>query len=119
MARLVEEKKALPKKNIYISGVTPVVTQVKISFNTSVGILGVLPPIRTVANLPNQYVTNGCKSFTHEIWERRYKGLCFYCNEKFAPGHKCKKPQFFMIKDVDSDNGDDHDKLEVEFETKS
>ena len=26
-----------------------------------------------------------------EIQKRREKGLCFYCNEKFGPGHRCKK----------------------------
>ena len=26
-----------------------------------------------------------------EMKERRDKGLCFNCDEKFAPGHRCKK----------------------------
>ena len=26
-----------------------------------------------------------------EIKERRGKGLCFYCDEKFGPGHRCKR----------------------------
>ena len=26
-----------------------------------------------------------------EIKERRDKGLCFYCDEKFGPGHRCKR----------------------------
>lgn len=26
-----------------------------------------------------------------QMQERRNKGLCFNCNEKFRPGHKCKK----------------------------
>lgn len=29
--------------------------------------------------------------------ERRQKGLCFYCDEKFSKGHECKKPQIFLI----------------------
>lgn len=29
--------------------------------------------------------------------ERRQKGLCFYCDEKFAKGHECKKPQSFLM----------------------
>ena len=33
--------------------------------------------------------------------ERRKKGLCFYCDEKFVKGHECKKPQnFLMIAEV-------------------
>lgn len=29
--------------------------------------------------------------------ERRQKGLCFYCDEKFVKGHECKKPQNFLM----------------------
>ncbi|KAL4195593.1 hypothetical protein AMTRI_Chr05g74100 [Amborella trichopoda] len=32
---------------------------------------------------------------TEELNERRRKGLCFRCNEKFGSGHRCKK--LFMI----------------------
>lgn len=36
--------------------------------------------------------------------ERRQKGLCFYCDEKFVRGHECKKPQnFLMIAEVESE----------------
>ncbi|KAL5751710.1 hypothetical protein ACOSQ2_022217 [Xanthoceras sorbifolium] len=34
-----------------------------------------------------------------EAKERREKGLCYYCNEKFIPDHSCQRPQFFMIED--------------------
>lgn len=35
--------------------------------------------------------------------ERRQKGLCFYCDEKFVKGHECKKPQnFLMIAEVEN-----------------
>lgn len=29
--------------------------------------------------------------------ERRQKGLCYYCDEKFSKGHECKKPQNFLM----------------------
>ena len=32
---------------------------------------------------------------------RREKGLCFNCDEKFAPGHKCKLQQAFLIEVVE------------------
>lgn len=32
---------------------------------------------------------------SEELAERRRKGLCFHCNDKFGPGHVCKK--LFMI----------------------
>ena len=30
------------------------------------------------------------------IEERRKKGLCFYCEEKWHNGHKCKSPKVFI-----------------------
>eukprot|EP00253_Pinus_taeda_P029117 PITA_29117 len=32
-----------------------------------------------------------------DMAERRKKGLCYYCDEKYSPGHKCKEPKFFQI----------------------
>eukprot|EP00253_Pinus_taeda_P027778 PITA_27778 len=32
-----------------------------------------------------------------EMAERRKQGLCYYCDEKYSPGHKCKEPIFFQI----------------------
>ena len=57
-----------------------------------------------------------------EMKERRDKGLCFNCDEKFAPGHRCKK--LFLIEGCwpkeDSDDGigdieekEDSDELEI------
>ncbi|KAH7522469.1 hypothetical protein FEM48_Zijuj07G0142000 [Ziziphus jujuba var. spinosa] len=34
-----------------------------------------------------------------EAQERRTKGLCFYCDEKFTPGHRCQQHQLFMIEE--------------------
>ena len=41
--------------------------------------------------------SNGARSGTHfkrltesEIQNKRAQGLCFRCNEKFSPGHRCK-----------------------------
>jgi len=30
--------------------------------------------------------------------ERRKKGLCFNCDEKFQPGHHCKSAKLFLLK---------------------
>lgn len=34
--------------------------------------------------------------------------MCYYCDDRYVPGHKCRKPQLFMINEVedveDSDN---------------
>eukprot|EP00253_Pinus_taeda_P033815 PITA_33815 len=32
-----------------------------------------------------------------EMAKRRKQGLCYYCDEKYSPGHKCKEPKFFQI----------------------
>ena len=32
-----------------------------------------------------------------EINEKRAKNLCFWCDDKFTPGHQCKKKQLHMI----------------------
>lgn len=29
--------------------------------------------------------------------ERRVKGLCYFCDEKYTLGHTCKNPQNFML----------------------
>lgn len=37
-----------------------------------------------------------------ELQKRREKGLCFNCDEKFTPGHKCKGRQAFLIEPMES-----------------
>ncbi|KAL4608000.1 hypothetical protein ACB092_09G215900 [Castanea dentata] len=34
---------------------------------------------------------------TTEMQARREKGLCYNCDEKFVPGHKCKNQQVYML----------------------
>jgi len=36
-----------------------------------------------------------------EMVERRKQGLCYYCDEKYSHGHKCKEPKFFQIDAID------------------
>ena len=36
------------------------------------------------------------------IEERKKKGLCFYCEEKWHNGHKCKSPKVFLMEGVQS-----------------
>ena len=37
---------------------------------------------------------------------RREKGLCYNCEEKFAPGHRCKTQHIYMLEMVTDDAGD-------------
>jgi len=32
-----------------------------------------------------------------QMEERRRKGLCFNCDEKFQPGHQCKSANLFLL----------------------
>ncbi|KAK2971290.1 hypothetical protein RJ640_001316 [Escallonia rubra] len=51
-----------------------------------------------------------------ELSERRAKGLCFNCNEKFGPGHRCKK--LFLIEGCWSEDEEEKDdEKEGELET--
>lgn len=38
------------------------------------------------------------KMSPHQLHERKELGLCFYCDEKYSKGHKCKK--LFLIERV-------------------
>ncbi|KAK8919224.1 hypothetical protein KSP39_PZI021927 [Platanthera zijinensis] len=48
-----------------------------------------------------------------ELQARKEKGLCFNCDEKYAPGHRCQKVQVFMLREEDEE---DHPGLEAEEE---
>ncbi|KAL0423984.1 UNVERIFIED_CONTAM: hypothetical protein Sradi_0933200 [Sesamum radiatum] len=57
------------------------------------------PPPRPPALLaapPSPPVTTRRLSPT-ELQERRTKGVCFNCDEKFGPGHRCKAKQFMLL----------------------
>ncbi|KAJ7979024.1 Retrotransposon gag protein [Quillaja saponaria] len=45
------------------------------------------------------------KNLSQKEWEqKRLQGLCYRCDEKYTPGHKCKKAQLFQVLiDFDSD----------------
>jgi hypothetical protein len=47
---------------------------------------------------PNPPVTplKGQKLTRAEMVERQLKGLCYNCDEKYFPGHKCKEQKLFM-----------------------
>lgn len=39
--------------------------------------------------------------------ERRKQGLCYYCDEKYSLGHKCKEPKFFQIDATDHSSSEE------------
>ena len=44
--------------------------------------------------------------------ERRKQGLCYYCDEKYSLGHKCKEPKFFQIDATDPSSSEEAPPLE-------
>jgi hypothetical protein len=44
--------------------------------------------------------------------DRHRQGLCYNCEEKFMPGHRCKR--FFMLEIVPDDYDDDYDQATAE-----
>ncbi|KAH1056031.1 hypothetical protein J1N35_034096 [Gossypium stocksii] len=52
---------------------------------------------------PNPAFPQPRKLSAVEAQARRAKGLCYYCDAKFVPGHHCKEPQFFLLDDASND----------------
>jgi hypothetical protein len=48
--------------------------------------------------------------------ECRKQGLCYYCDEKYAPWHKCREQNFFQIHASNSSSYDDIPSYEVSYQ---
>lgn len=99
VARLIEEWNQLqPKPSQPIHSKSFLITQRPLP-NPTASVLG--PP-------PNQHLNQNsinlsatfCRITNQEAWERRENGLCYYCDKKFTPGHRCECPQLFMMEDL-------------------
>jgi hypothetical protein len=113
VARLVEERNQLQRKPFSNNRLLPVTTFQRGHFNPSPGILGSSPNQR--ANIECSPSTTLFGRITNqEAKERRGKGLCYYCDEKYSIGHRCKWPQLFMIEDYPYDENSEEDQLEAE-----
>ena len=108
VARLVEERNTLQRKGTSpyrspINGAQP-----RSVSNNSPGLLGPPPAQRNNSNTSG----NGSpfkRITSNEARERREKGLCYYCDKRFLPGHRCQRPQLFMIEDSPADENDPTD----------
>nr|GEY47130.1 hypothetical protein [Tanacetum cinerariifolium] len=52
----------------------------------------------------NRYVAPSANVNKPELEEKRAKGLCFYCDQKYAPGHKCPRQLYSLevfVDDID------------------
>ncbi|KAL5785559.1 hypothetical protein ACOSQ2_007951 [Xanthoceras sorbifolium] len=85
IARLIEERNSI-------------VIAPRTAPNATVGVLGPPPSQKSVPGSPQLLIT--FKRITgQEARERHQKGLCYYCDEKYVAGHRCKRPQLFMMED--------------------
>lgn len=49
-------------------------------------------------------ITKQIKRLTSkELEEKRQKGLCFWCDEKFTPSHRCNRRQIYMLSIVNEE----------------
>ncbi|XP_057481136.1 uncharacterized protein LOC130768158 [Actinidia eriantha] len=99
VARLVEERNQLQRRPTPINRMQSGAPLPRVNPNPSAGILGPTPNQRSgmesnVPPSPFRRITN------QEARERREKGLCYYCDEKYSLGHRCERPQLFMIEDA-------------------
>lgn len=75
------------------------------------------PPTQALLPTPTTFSLNNHKPTkpiqTKEMDERRAKGLCFWCDERFVPGHKCRNRRLYSLCIVD-DDGDDMEEETME-----
>ena len=94
VARLIEKRNSLQKKTIISFQSHPASPSNYTNPNPTAGILGPPPAQRSPSStIPIRRLSG------QEPKERRKNRLCYYCDEKFIPGHHCQRPQFFMIED--------------------
>ncbi|KAD2394077.1 hypothetical protein E3N88_41054 [Mikania micrantha] len=67
------------------------------------------PTNRTPTTLPPKSNPNNNprRLSSKELELKRSKGECFWCTEKFVPGHKCSRRQVFLIEVDDADEGEE------------
>ncbi|KAF5481507.1 hypothetical protein F2P56_002149 [Juglans regia] len=58
--------------------------------------------------------TGGTKPvYSTQMDEKRRKGLCYHCDEKWNPLHKCKSPKIYLLQGSE-DEGDEQEVLQVD-----
>nr|GEV27144.1 transposon Ty3-G Gag-Pol polyprotein [Tanacetum cinerariifolium] len=98
LARMAKEKLGLARKQSQPVLFSTPSSVGRLTPTDSAGILG--SGLTTTLALPSPPTRRILNTYAKA---RREKGLCYYCDEKYLPGHQCTKPQFFMIQDVGED----------------
>ncbi|GAV66890.1 RVP_2 domain-containing protein [Cephalotus follicularis] len=78
------------------------------------------PDLRKLTTVTNGASKPPTKRLTLvEAKERRDRGFCLYCDEKFHPGHRCRIPKLFMNDNVSFDTeevGEEGQEIDMEIE---
>ncbi|XP_022019619.1 uncharacterized protein LOC110919665 [Helianthus annuus] len=68
----------------------------------------------TLPTPPNKSLKTVRRLSTKEADEKRARGECFFCPEKYSATHKCKNRQLFVIEILDDDNCEgDEEQVEI------
>ena len=96
VAHLIEERNHLQRNRNSSFRPPEYVTQPRVQAQTVAALLGPSPSQRSNQSAGGSQGT--VRRITgQKARERREKGLCFYCDEKYVPGHRCTRPQMFKI----------------------
>ncbi|KAL5854625.1 hypothetical protein ACOSQ4_004427 [Xanthoceras sorbifolium] len=96
VARLIEEQNQLQRRTSPYNRFQPAVQAPKLPQSSPLGLLGPAPthkPLTSTRQTAARRVTG------QEAKERREKGLCYCCDERYTLGHHCQRPQLFIIED--------------------
>ncbi|KAH9669753.1 hypothetical protein KPL70_021924 [Citrus sinensis] len=89
VARLIEERNNLQRRPSFPTRPASTTPPSRLQPNTTAGILGPSPPQKTTPMAtPSQFPFRRITG--QETKARREKGLCYYCDEKYMPGHRCE-----------------------------
>ncbi|XP_022008416.1 uncharacterized protein LOC110907795 [Helianthus annuus] len=74
-------------------------SNVKITPPTNAAKMPILPTPNRASTVNSRPANNQCRLTSKELEQKRAKGECFWCTEKFVPGHVCAKPrkQLYII----------------------
>lgn len=99
VARLIEEGNNLQRRPSFPTHPASTTPPSRLQPNTTASILGPSPPQKTTPMAtPSQLSFRRITG--QESKARQEKGLCYYCDEKYVPGHRCERPQLFMLEDL-------------------
>ncbi|XP_071737634.1 uncharacterized protein [Rutidosis leptorrhynchoides] len=96
LAKLQEDTIALTKKRF-----APILPTPKTTPQTTIT-TAALPTTTTKLSLPSAPSRIRKQLTQKELDEKRIKGLCFYCDQKYMPGHKC--PQLYSLEILSEDD---------------